>query len=81
MVEVRKKEHETSQALIRRFKKQLQKSGVLSLVRSKMHKDKPLSKLKLREGAAARQKTKQHMDYLKKIGRMEPTTTRRRRRR
>lgn len=80
MVEVRKKEHETSQALIRRFKKQLQKSGVLVLVRSKMHKDKPLSKLKLREAAAARQRTKQHMDYLKKIGRMEPTTTRRRRR-
>jgi len=80
VVEVKKKEHETSQALIRRFKKQLQKSGVLVLVRSKMHKDKPLSKLKLREAAAAHQKTKQHMDYLKKIGRMEPTTRRRGRR-
>lgn len=72
MVEVSKKENETSQALVRRFKKQLQKSGLLLQVRRRMFRERPKSKLKIRQAARARQETKEKMDYLRKLGKLKP---------
>lgn len=71
MIEVSKKENETSQALVRRFKKQLQKSGLLLQVRKKMFRAKPHSKLKIREAAKKRQETKEKMDYLRRLGKLK----------
>ena len=71
MLEVKKKESESSLAFLRRFKKQLQKSGLLLLARKKMYHTKPKSRLKIREEAAKRRETKQKMDYLRKIGKLK----------
>lgn len=71
LLEVKKRENESSSAFLRRFKKQLQKSGLLLLVRKKMYHTKPKSKLKIREAAAKRQETKKEMDYLRKIGKLK----------
>lgn len=71
MLEVKKRENESSSAFLRRFKKQLQKSGLLMLVREKMYHKKPKSKFKIREAAAKRKETKQKMDYLRKIGKLK----------
>ncbi|MEW6408094.1 MAG: hypothetical protein AB1465_05385 [Patescibacteria group bacterium] len=71
MVEVSKKENETSQALVRRFKKQLQKSGLLLQVRRKMFRERPKSKSKIRQTAKKRQETKGKMDYLRKLGKLK----------
>lgn len=72
LVEVSKKENETSQALLRRFKKQLQKSGLLLMVRKKMFRAKPKSKARIRKEVKARKETQQKMDYLRKIGKLKP---------
>lgn len=71
MLEVSKKENETSQALIRRFKKQLQKSGLLLQVRKKMFRERPKSKLKIREAAKKREEMRKQMEYLRKLGKVE----------
>jgi ribosomal protein S21 len=72
VIEVSKKENETSQALLRRFKKQLQKSGLLLQVRRKMFRARQKSKLKIREAAKKRHETKTKMDYLRKLGKLKP---------
>ena len=71
-MEINKRANESSAAFLRRFKKQLQKSGLLLLARQKMHREKPKSKLKIREAAAQRQRTKKKYDYLRKIGKLNP---------
>lgn len=71
-MEINKRANESSAAFLRRFKKQLQKSGLLMLARQKMHREKPKSKFKIKQAAAKRKETKQKYDYLRKIGKLKP---------
>jgi ribosomal protein S21 len=68
MVEVEKKDKETSESLIRRFTRQIQQSGVLPKARKLRFTQKKKTKRKLREEAIYRDKIKKEVDKLKKMG-------------
>lgn len=68
MVEVEKKDKETSESLIRRFSKQLQQSGVLPQARKLRFRAKKKTKRQLREEAIYKQKVRKEVDKLKKMG-------------
>lgn len=70
MVKVRRKEHETIEALLRRFKKQLQRSGVLFLARKRRFYEPPKSKKKKREEAKRRAELRKEKEYLRKLGKL-----------
>ena len=68
MVEVEKKDKETSESLIRRFSKQLQQSGVLPQARKLRFRSKKKTKRQLRQEAMYKQKVRKEVDKLKKMG-------------
>ncbi len=68
MVEVQKKDKETSESLVRRFTRQVQQSGVLPKVRKLRFHSKKKTKRQLREDAMYREKVKKEVDKLKKMG-------------
>lgn len=76
MVQVKKRENESSESLIRRFTKKIQQSGLIIRAKKGQHFAKPLTKDKLRENAVRRSKTREKIEYLKKIGKFEETQTR-----
>ena len=71
MVEVRKRDKETSENLFRRFSRQLQQSKVLLVARKNRFKTKEKNRRQLREGAIYRQKVKKEVDRLKKMGKFD----------
>lgn len=71
MVEVNKKENETIEALLRRFKKQLQRNGLLLTAREKMFYKRPKSKRKIREEAIKRRELREEKEYLRRIGKLK----------
>ena len=71
MVEVRKKEKETSESLIKRFTRQLQSSGVLPKARKRRFYAKKKTRRILREEALYRDKVKKEADRLKKMGKFD----------
>ena len=70
-LEVRKKEKETSQNLIRRFTKRVQQSGVLLQARKNMFKRRQESDEKKKRAALRREELKKHYQTLKKLGKLE----------
>lgn len=71
MIEVKKKDKETSENLIRRFTRRVQQSGVLMHVRrTRFHKDDK-SKLKKRDEALYKIKLRKEIDKLKKMGKFD----------
>lgn len=70
MVEVRKKERETIEALLRRFKKQLQQSGVLYLARKRRFYESPKNKRQKREEAARRATLQKEKEHLRRLGKL-----------
>ncbi len=68
MVEVVKKEKETSESLIRRFSRRMQESKVLIQARQVQFKFKPKSKSKLKAEALYKKRAKKEADKLKKMG-------------
>ena len=68
MVEVEKKDKETSESLIRRFTRQLQQSGVLPKARKLRFHEKKKTKRQLRDDAIYREKIRKEVDKLKKMG-------------
>jgi hypothetical protein len=68
MVEVVKKDKETSESLIRRFSRRMQESKVLIKARKSQFKVKDKSKKQLKEDAIYRKKVKKEADKLKKMG-------------
>ena len=58
MAEIRVKEHETLDSALRRFKRQCQKSGVLTELRKREHYEKPSVKRKKKSEAARKRKYK-----------------------
>jgi len=70
-LEVRKQERETSQNLIRRFTKRVQKSGILLQARKIMFKRRQKSDEAKKRAALRREELKKHYQKLKKLGEIE----------
>jgi len=71
MIEVRKKEKESSENLIRRFSRRVQQSGVLMRARKSRFKLEEKSKMEKRKGAMYKEKVKKMVDKLKKMGKFD----------
>lgn len=71
MVEVKKKDRESSDSLIKRFSRRVQQSGVLLSARKGRFYAKPKSRRQVRESAMYRSKVKKEVDKLKKIGKFD----------
>ncbi|MDD3607388.1 MAG: hypothetical protein PHQ20_01155 [Candidatus Moranbacteria bacterium] len=71
MVEVRKKERETDESLIRRFTRTLQQSRVLNMARSTRFRQKKKTKRQLIKEAVYKERLKKEIDKLKKMDRFD----------
>jgi hypothetical protein len=71
MIEVKKKDRETSESLIRRFSRRVQQSGVLATARRSRFRAEEKSKRELREGAMYKVKVKKVVNKLKKMGKFD----------
>ena len=71
MIEVKKKDRETSEGLIRRFSRRVQQSGVLLTARHGRFYAKPKSRRQVRLSAQYRARVKKEVDKLKKIGKFD----------
>jgi len=70
MVEVRRKEKETFGALLRRFTRRVQLSGVLKDARKTRFYNKPLTRLQKRSGALRRISRRAERARLEKLGKL-----------
>ncbi|MEA1926455.1 MAG: hypothetical protein U9M90_04455 [Patescibacteria group bacterium] len=68
MVEVQKKDRETSEGLVRRFSRQLQQSGVLPHARKLRFRLKKKTRRQLREEAMYKEKVRNEVEKMKKMG-------------
>jgi len=71
MIEVKKKDRESSESLIRRFNRRVQQSGVLVRARKSRFRVEEKSKRQMRAGAMYKQKVKTIVDRLKKMGKFD----------
>ena len=71
MIQVKKKDRETSEALIRRFSRRVQQSGVLLSARSGRFFAKPKTRRQSRLSAQYRAKIRKEVDKLKKMGKFD----------
>ncbi len=71
MIEVRKKENESTPSLMRRFSQRVKSSGNLPKVRSLRFRARPKSKLKKKEDALKKVAYAKKTDLLKKLGKIE----------
>ncbi len=71
VVEAKKKDNESNESLIRRFTNKLRGSGVLIQAKKTQFHEKKKNKAILRKDAIRRKKTKDHYDYLRKIGKID----------
>lgn len=67
-LEVKKQAGETPQALIRRFNRRLQRSGVLLRARKVKFRDRKKSKQMKKRAALRREELKKEYEMLKKLG-------------
>ncbi len=70
MVEVKKKEGESFESLLRRFNRKIQQSGVLVRARKTRFFEAPKSKRFVREDARRRADLKEKREELKKSGKL-----------
>ena len=71
MIEVKKKDRETSESLIRRFNRRVQQSGVLVRARKTRFRIDEKSKSEIRHDAMYRSEVKKVVDRLKKMGKFD----------
>lgn len=74
MIEVKKKDRETSESLIRRFSRRVQQSGVLVQARKTRFRNEEKSKREIRQGAMYKEKVRKIADKLKKMGKFDDET-------
>ena len=72
MIELKKKEKETTTNLLRRFTKKVRQSGVLLQARRNRFNVRPKNKLKKKKSALRREKLRQMRAELTKLGEVEP---------
>ena len=73
MVEVKRKNGESIESLVRRFTRRTQQSGILIRVKDGQHFQKKKTKRELHEGALRRKGIKAKKEYLKRIGKLDET--------
>ncbi|MFH0804641.1 MAG: 30S ribosomal protein S21 [Patescibacteria group bacterium] len=71
MLEVRKRDGESVESLIRRFTKRVQSSGIILRTKRRRFFSKDKSKLEEREDAARRQLIHDKKEFLRKIGKLD----------
>lgn len=71
MIEVKKKDKESSENLIRRFSRRVQQSGVLLRVRKTRFRQEEKSKIEKRNEALYKIKIRKEIDKLKKLGKFD----------
>ncbi|MBI1833664.1 MAG: 30S ribosomal protein S21 [Candidatus Andersenbacteria bacterium] len=75
MVEVRKRDNESTESLIRRFSRKVQASGVLLQAKKVRYYQRKKSKLKAREEAKRKSELLAEREKLIKLGLLEEYTT------
>lgn len=78
MVEVRKKNGESVESLLRRFTKKVQQSGILIRAKRGRFFEPKKSRDEIRVGAIRRNLIKEKKEYLKKIGKLDDLLDQRR---
>lgn len=71
MIEVRKRDNESTESLLRRFSKQVQQSRILIRAKRGRFYEPPKNKREIRESAKRRQAVREHKEYLRKIGKLD----------
>ena len=71
MLEVKKQPIESSQALVRRFTKGVQQSGILFNARKRRFLRRMKSRLARRKAALRREEARKEYEKLKKLGKLE----------
>lgn len=71
VVEVKKKDGESNESLIRRFVRKVQSSGRLLNAKKRQYHEKPKNKRQVRLDAIRRQKIRDEREYLRKIGKLD----------
>ncbi len=71
MIEVKRKDNESTGSLLRRFSKRIQQSGLLLQARSSRFRDKVKSKTERRKNALRRNEIVAEKEYQRKIGKLE----------
>ena len=71
MVQVKKKNGESNEGLVRRFVRKIQSSGKLLQVKKKQFQQPKPNKRKVREQAIRKTKVKNEKDFLRKIGKLD----------
>jgi len=71
VVEVKKKDGETIESLIRRFSKRVQQSGVLIRAKKSRFREEAKNRREQRVDAIRRHKIREKKDYLRKIGKLD----------
>jgi ribosomal protein S21 len=70
-LEAKKQERETTQGLIRRFTKRVQRSGILLRARKSRFRQRPKSRQMRKKAALRREKLRKEYEKLKKLGKLE----------
>lgn len=78
MIEVKRKDNESFDGLLRRFNKRLQQSRILLRIKEDRFHQRPVSKLKAKRRALKGAELKSEREYLKKVGRTPEPVTRKR---
>ena len=71
MIEVRRRENESSESLLRRFSKRVQQSGVLLRAKKRRFYEKGKNKRAAREDALRRLSIREQREMLRKLGKLE----------
>lgn len=67
-LEVKKKDRETTQSLLHRFTKNVQRSGILIRARKNRFKTRPKSRQMKKKSALRREEIKKEYEKMKKLG-------------
>ncbi len=71
MIEVRRRNNESSESLLRRFSKRVQQSGTLLRAKKRRFYEPPKNKREVRVDALRRQAIRQERELLRKLGKLE----------
>ena len=71
MVEVRKRDNESTESLLRRFSKRVQQSGVLLRAKKRRFYEAPKNKRAMRSDALRRKTIRDQREQLRKLGKLE----------
>lgn len=74
MIEVKRKDRESPESLIRRFSRRIQQSGILMRARKTRFRTEEKSKREMRQGAMYKEKVRKVVNKLKKMGKFDDQT-------